>query len=109
MGTHPIFESDFDCLTEKCVGGLKTWLVKLKVKEDGKRIDPSTAGKAAFSQVGKMLRAKAIQTRIKTRQVYFNESSMQRSRRDIIDEGAYFECYEQKGRSTRIGQTGAQK
>ena len=98
-----------------------------------------------------MLRAKTIQTRIKTRQgilirdrvflrgvarkdfldrlrfldqiqnrvisktenkdsdhcqVYFNESSMQRSRRDIIDEGAYLECYEQKRRSPRIGQTG---
>merc|ERR1711990_199808 len=36
MGTHPIFESDFDCLTEQ-VGKLRKWLLTVKTE---KKISP---------------------------------------------------------------------
>merc|ERR1712062_140274 len=34
MGTHPIFESDFDCLTEKCFGDVqKSTSMEIMVKQ----------------------------------------------------------------------------
>merc|ERR1711917_48291 len=29
MGTHPIFESDFDCLTERLIFFFETWVMKI--------------------------------------------------------------------------------
>jgi|ERR1712037_100423 len=52
MGTHPIFESDFDCLTAKCFGRAERFRFKLRVKS---RTTESTTRACAGRQTSRLV------------------------------------------------------